>query len=870
MQVTCAKFFAGRFGAAFLLLALVFLPAPPASAVTQLQTVAVGHTPGQLVVNTTAHLIYVVNQGDNTVSIIDSQQLKVKAVVKVGTAPGAIAADPPANLVYVANAGSGTVSKIVGTKASGTLPVGGTPIALVVDSALNQLYVADGARNQVEIFNTTKGTLLATVPTTLQPTAMALNVATHAVFVACTGSSGSAVVIDGTKNQMLTTINSLPAGTTSLSIDPASNVAMLTSPSTNLTAVIDAANGYTVTIGTGEAGANAMATAYDADGLFFLADNGDGNIFYCTGDGLFNLGDAYQTHASGATAIAVNPTTNQIGTVYPQSADAFIIDLINPLYPGAYHQVTTGLTPTGIAFDPLANRVFITNAGDNTVSVFDISPRSIVPAYEGNYGNNSIGYNYIDVNPATGTAYTLRLGNLFAINEAKAGQGSNGSGGNAAGVTTIALGSAYSSAVAVNAATDKIYAADGQGFFYSVDGATNTATLVASVPSNANIEALAVDSATNEILAWDYSSNNLYVLDGTTESLLKTISLTAHGSQGTILVDPVKNLAYVALYSVVVVDPAAGTVVATIPISSQPFAAALNPAASRLYVIMNGGLAVIDTSTNSVVTTTALSYNPESVAVNPVTGNYYVGLNDGGSGTPHVFIYSGATNALIADLSGKTYPEITGAVSLAISPLTDTIYVGSDNGTGTASVAAIDGFSNAVAALPPNAYDSAAHALAVDLGSGVLAGAGYSYTSLWFPTSDVAGAAPVPIAVTFAGVKDSQTIATSPLFRTHNTQPSFVISATSNFPQSASSLVPKHAFYQVDSWLGTWKTATLSAKSGSVTATAKVKLPTLTTGRHVLYAYAALGDVATVQNGAQGENSPVISPIGSVVFTVEK
>jgi hypothetical protein len=122
--------------------------------------------------------------------------------------------------------------------------------------------------------------------------------------------------------------------------------------------------------------------------------------------------------------------------------------------------------------------------------------------------------------------------------------------------------------------------------------------------------------------------------------------------------------------------------------------------------------------------------------------------------------------------------------------------------------------------------------------------------------------------MSFKGVTDTQTIAAKPVFRTHNTQPAFVISATSNFPQSASSLVPKHVFYQVDGWQGKWTAAGLTSKAGSVTSNAT--LPVLTTGLHVLYAYATLGDVATVQDGAQGENSPVIGPVGSVVFTVEK
>jgi len=120
------------------------------------------------------------------------------------------------------------------------------------------------------------------------------------------------------------------------------------------------------------------------------------------------------------------------------------------------------------------------------------------------------------------------------------------------------------------------------------------------------------------------------------------------------------------------------------------------------------------------------------------------------------------------------------------------------------------------------------------------------------------------------GVVDSGTIATAPLFRTHTKQPRFVISATSGFPQSAAARVPQHAFFQVDGWQGKWTAATLDAKSGSKTSHANITLPALSPGRHILCACAVTGDLATVQNSRVGSNSPVISPIGAMVFTVEK
>jgi YVTN family beta-propeller protein len=841
-------------------------------AVGPLATIPVGLGPGPMVIDPTTHSVYVVNTGDNTVSVIDSESLMVKAVVKVAAGPSYIAANPAANLVYVASVNGGTITAIQGTKVVGTLKIGGMPIGMVVDTVLNQVYVADQARDQVEIYNASTGKLLSTLAMGMHPSAMALNLATHAVFVACyLGSSGSEVVIDGTHNQIATTVGNLPGGMTSISVDPITNVSVSTSPSTNTVTVVYAANGYSVLEEAGNGDQDAIASVYDAGnpGLFVIDDTGDGDIWFALGQGLFTLGDFYHVDLTHASALTVNPATNQIGITYPTGNPAgdvvYIIDLLTPGFLSDYHHLISGLGPTEILFDPLTNRAFVTNNYDGTVSVFDVTPGETVPAYEANFEGFNLGYNYIDVNPATGITYTLRLGDLFAINEAQAGAGANGLGGDTAGVTTIPLSSDYSEALTVDSASNKVYVADGASLFYSVDGTSNVATLLTTLPPNANIRSLATDYAANEIIAWDYFSNDVFVLDGTTGALLKTVATTSSGAS-LVFVDSAKNLVYAASNPVSVIDPAAGSVVATIPLTGSMLGAALNPADSRLYVVETGSLLyVIDTSKNSVVTSVTLpNYTFESMSVNPITGNYYLGMDSAGTG--HVVIYSGTSNALLSDLSGA---DITDAVDIKANPLTDTMYVGSDRGTSTAVVAVIDGLTNAVSGLPPSGYDSAAHALAVDLSTGLLAGAGQSYTTLWFPSSDFTGETEVPIAMAAQGVKDSMTIATTPLFRTHNTTPSFLIAATSNFSAQAAALVPKQAFYQVDGWQGPWTAVTLTAEN-STTSYAKVKLPKLATGRHILYAYSSSGDIATVQASTTGVNTPVISPMGSVVFTVEK
>ncbi len=93
-----------------------------------LATIPVGQGPGQIAVNPSAHLAYVVNQKDNSVSIIDTELLTVKKVIKVGGGPTAIAINPLIGAAYIADTAAGSITGISGTTLVGTVHIGGTPI----------------------------------------------------------------------------------------------------------------------------------------------------------------------------------------------------------------------------------------------------------------------------------------------------------------------------------------------------------------------------------------------------------------------------------------------------------------------------------------------------------------------------------------------------------------------------------------------------------------------------------------------------------------------------------------------------------------------------------------------------------------------
>jgi YVTN family beta-propeller protein len=855
-----------------------------------LATINVGASPGPIAVNSAAGLAYVLNTDAGSVSAISTKTLTVSKVIPVGAAPVTLATDLGLGMVYVANSGDGTVSAIKGTAAALTWQVGGTPGPMVADTILGHLYVADTTGNQVVVLNSKTGAVQARLATRVTPAAMALNPATHAVFVANTGASGSVVVIDGVHDQIATTIGSLPVGATSISVAPQTNVALVTFQASNALSLIDAANNYAVTTTMPVGGPGTQLgcpfefpapylTAYDSARQIFYISLG-GSLYIGDDLGDFFLDDFWGFNAgcpnvppSGFPAGPFNEIALDPGAGLMSSNGGPILNILfNPRFEAAYTPLPASINPTGVAFDPVKSWAYLSDAGNNTVRVYNVTPHNVVAAYEGAFGD-SVTSNYADTNPATGTVYILRLNNLYAINESQAAAGYNGMANNASGVTTIPLAGSYSSALVVNAASNKIYVADGSSLFYSVNGANNVATLLPGMPANLDVTSLAVNSAANQILVFDYFSGNLFVLDGTSETVVKTIPIGLFPRGTPLLVDPVKGVAYVVGSSVFVVDLATATVTATIPLSATASSAAFNPVNSRLYAVTaDSKVYVVNTSTNTLVTSFSSPCNPmHGVAANPVTGKYYlIGIEDSPAPIPHVVVYNGTTNKVVVDISGQTFPALTGADSIAVDALNNTIYVGTERGTISAALAAIDGNTNVLSAVPPSTEELNGYALAVDLGAHVLAAGGVDYTNLFFPTADLTSTSAVPVSVTMQGVSDASTIATAPLFRTRNTQPKVMISATGNYTGLAATITPTKAFFQLDGWQGTWTAKSLKRVGSTTTGTVTVTLPKLAEGRHILYVYANTGEAATIQNGASGPSSLVVSPTAAFVFTVEQ
>jgi YVTN family beta-propeller protein len=73
-------------------------------------TIPVGRNPQNIAWAPDGRFAYVVNQGSNTVSVIDARTYQVTATIPTGTGPTSIAVLPNGRQAYVSNLDSGTLT----------------------------------------------------------------------------------------------------------------------------------------------------------------------------------------------------------------------------------------------------------------------------------------------------------------------------------------------------------------------------------------------------------------------------------------------------------------------------------------------------------------------------------------------------------------------------------------------------------------------------------------------------------------------------------------------------------------------------------------------------------------------------------------
>lgn len=139
-------------------------------------TVPLGLQPTFPLVDLTLNRLYVVNSGDNTVSVFDASNINVSgmtpipllATATVGTTPVAVTALADGSRFYVANAGSNDVSVVSANSfavvATVPLPSGANPVWITSDPTSSKVYVADKGTSTTTIIQTSNNAITQNLP----------------------------------------------------------------------------------------------------------------------------------------------------------------------------------------------------------------------------------------------------------------------------------------------------------------------------------------------------------------------------------------------------------------------------------------------------------------------------------------------------------------------------------------------------------------------------------------------------------------------------------------------------------------------------------------------------------------------------------
>jgi YVTN family beta-propeller protein len=268
-------------------------------------------------------------------------------------------------------------------------------------------------------------------------------------------------------------------------------------------------------------------------------------------------------------------------------------------------------------------------------------------------------------------------------------------------------------AVAADTATNMIYVSNYSSNNVTViNGATNS---TATVSAGSEPYAIAVNAATNMIYVANQVSNNVTVINGATNA---TITVAAGAEPDAIAVNAATNMIYVANSGDSTVTVINGTTnnPISVKVGNDPQAIAVNPVTNKIYVVNTGSntVTVIDGATNTTTTVGIGSYT-HAIAVNAVTNKIYV------SSDSNITVIDGTTN-IASNVCAGTY-----SYAITVNPVTNMIYVANYNNS---NVTVINGATNTTTTVAAGAEP---YAIAVNAATNMIYVANYGMNELEGP-----------------------------------------------------------------------------------------------------------------------------------------
>jgi YVTN family beta-propeller protein len=304
----------------------------------QIANIPVGASPQAIGITRDTNNIYVVNTGNDSVSVIDGRTNTRVKDIKVRTLPQAIGINKDTDRIYVVNTGNDSVSVIdekTNTRVK-DIKVGASPRAIGINRNTDRIYVAsygdilasgDRAKPRVSVIDGRTNTWIKDIKVGASPSAIGINERTNIIYVATAGND-SVSVIDGRTN---TWIKDIKVGTIPINILVAGNSTYV-------------ANAYSVSVIDGRTN----TWIKDITGI---------------------------TNGISPQAIGINRDTDSIYFANQGNDSVSVIDGRTNTW---IKDIKVGASPWAIGINERTNTTYAANQGDNTASVIDDIANKVV------------------------------------------------------------------------------------------------------------------------------------------------------------------------------------------------------------------------------------------------------------------------------------------------------------------------------------------------------------------------------------------------------------------------------------------------------------------------------------------------------------
>jgi YVTN family beta-propeller protein len=308
-------------------------------------TLPVGRNPVEIALNPRTGLLYVPGELSNELSVIDRSNNTVVAEVSLGCngpctnsstgIPNSVEVNPSTNMIFVANNGLNSLQILNGSsdKLVATIPVGAYPDGVAVNPDSNLVYVSNMLNNTVSVVNATSKSVIKTLSVATQPGDAVYDPVLDEVFVSNEGSNTVSVIgTQANSSAANVVVGPRCCGPMGIGVDSASGDVYVAVPSTGNVSAISKCTSLTCPVISGatpKCGSYAVAWTYPNQSPIAAGSHVASTVTTCT-------------RGSGSWSIVVQPSNQLIasGNFSCPCADTSLFNYtagLSPLTKGTYY-----------------------------------------------------------------------------------------------------------------------------------------------------------------------------------------------------------------------------------------------------------------------------------------------------------------------------------------------------------------------------------------------------------------------------------------------------------------------------------------------------------------------------------------------------